>query len=113
MSAIAKAESNPVVVNIAAIAAVTQTTCYSDDLDDDADDCEYDEDEYEDFYGDEDYKDLYNTEKLSDVVVKTQSHWIRNQFGHGIFVGRIPKLSSGSSSSGESAFLSSRPQRWN
>lgn len=58
-------------------------------------------DEYDD---DEDfYDELYKIEERKDSTVKTQVQWIRNEFGHGVFVGRIP-----TESAGEAAVVSSR-----
>jgi hypothetical protein len=43
------------------------------------------------------------------VLFKTQSRWIRNPFGHGVFVGRIPQRNSTIHvEEGEAAILSSR-----
>jgi uncharacterized protein YbjT (DUF2867 family) len=72
-----------------------------------------DEDYYEDTYGD-DY--VENEQALDEietrknrVLIKTQSRWIRNPFGHGVFVGRIPQRSSSIHvEEGEAAILSSR-----
>ena len=100
------------------------STGYSDDdyEDDDYDEYdEYAEDEYADIYSDfdneedfyDEYEDEYassDIERRSDVAVKTQSRWIRNPFGHGVFVGRIPKpkRDSVATVSGEAAIVSSR-----
>jgi hypothetical protein len=76
---------------------------------DEYDDVYDDYDEYEDdVYGDDPETGYSRSmiEKRSDAVVKTQSQWIRNQFGHGVFVGRIPKTTS--VISGEAAIISSR-----
>jgi len=40
-------------------------------------------------------------EKSQDLSVKTQVQWIRNEFGHGVFVGKVPK-------GGEAAIISIR-----
>mmetsp|Transcript_30723 Transcript_30723/g.73717 ORF Transcript_30723/g.73717 Transcript_30723/m.73717 type:complete len:771 (-) Transcript_30723:65-2377(-) len=71
---------------------------YIDEL---ADDDLYDE-SYEDDYDDE----YYEFEELSDTTVRTQVQWMRNTFGHGVFVGRIPK--DGTTAVGEAAVVSSR-----
>jgi uncharacterized protein YbjT (DUF2867 family) len=77
-------------------------TNYSEEKDHDA------YDDYDDVYGDDPETGYSGSmiEKRSDAVVKTQSQWIRNQFGHGVFVGRIPKTTS--VISGEAAIVSSR-----
>ena len=98
--------------------SIVSTTSYDDDFDDYEDTYEnlmnaydsvdtYDKDEevyndkYNDYNGDEsNYEDyatsLNDIEKRNDAsVVKTQSRWIRNSFGHGVFVGRIPRTSQG------------------
>ena len=63
------------------------------------------EDFYEDTYGDDaPEQDEIETRKNS-VSIKTQSRWIRNPFGHGVFVGRLPTLTA---QEGEAAILSSR-----
>lgn len=73
----------------------------------------YDEDEfsdiYDDFDEDDDEEKLYdsNIEKRKDASVKMQTQWIRNQFGHGVFVGRVPKATEGRPG-GEAAITSSR-----
>ncbi|KAL3938669.1 MAG: hypothetical protein SGBAC_006460 [Bacillariaceae sp.] len=70
---------------------------YFDEL---ADDDLYDE------RNEDDYDDEYEFEKLSDTTVRTQVQWMRNTFGHGVFVGRIPK--DGAAAVGEAAVVSSR-----
>ncbi|GAX18611.1 hypothetical protein FisN_10Hh182 [Fistulifera solaris] len=75
----------------------------------------YDPDDFSDIYDDfedddDDYVEkLYESEieKRKDASVKMQTQWIRNQFGHGVFVGRVPKPSEGRSG-GEAAITSSR-----
>lgn len=59
--------------------------------------------EYDD-YGDDEY---YDIEKQEGNTVKSQVQWIRNDFGHGVFVGRVPKATS-SGIGGEAAIVSSR-----
>ena len=67
---------------------------YADYMDDDDDDYEGE------FYSSD-------IEKRRDASVKTQTQWIRNQFGHGVFVGRVPKATD-SSDGGEASVTSSR-----
>jgi len=78
-----------------------------EDFDYDADYSDY---EYED--DDEDYYDdavSVGLEERRDASVKTQTQWIRNQFGHGVFVGKVPKASkAGGVAGGEAAIVSSR-----
>jgi putative NADH-flavin reductase len=67
---------------------------YYGDMDDD------DYDEYED-YDDDDDEYANTIEQRSDYsAVQAQVQWIRNKFGHGVFVGRIPRDSSSSSGNG-------------
>lgn len=71
-----------------------------------ASDDEYDyedEDEYAKY--DEDYG--ARIENRRDESVKTQVQWMRNQFEHGVFVGKVPKMTS-SGVGGEAAIVSSR-----
>lgn len=71
-----------------------------------SDDYEYDyddEDEYAKY--DEDYG--VSIENRRDESVKTQVQWMRNQFEHGVFVGKVPKMTS-SGVGGEAAIVSSR-----
>ena len=77
---------------------------------------EYDEDEdsYADYhdseYNEEDFYDgayYDNIEARRDTSVKSQIQWIRNEFGHGVFVGKVPKTDS-SGVGGEAAIVSSR-----
>jgi len=75
---------------------------FSYDEEDDEDD-----DEYYD-YEDDIYEDEMGLEERRDESVKTQSQWIRNQFEHGVFVGRVPKQSAGSVVGGEASIISSR-----
>jgi len=89
------------------------TTIYSNEDDEEYDEYSDEEDVYQDIYGDFDNEDDFYqeddnsiVEQRSDVAVKTQSRWIRNQFGHGVFVGRIPKTAS--VMAGEAAICSSR-----
>eukprot|EP00980_Cylindrotheca_fusiformis_P018534 scaffold6130_cov131-Cylindrotheca_fusiformis.AAC.8 len=65
---------------------------------------EINDDEDEDIYYDND--DYYDIEERRDSTVKTQVQWIRNEFGHGVFVGRIPRENGGVG--GEAAVISSR-----
>jgi hypothetical protein len=67
---------------------------YRDEMD------EYDDEEY---LNDDEYYDL---EERQDATIKTQVQWIRNEFGQGVFVGRIPRESAGVG--GEAAVVSSR-----
>jgi hypothetical protein len=64
---------------------------------------EMDEYDYEEDFNDDEYYDL---EERRDATIKTQVQWIRNEFGQGVFVGRIPKESAGVG--GEAAVVSSR-----
>ncbi len=68
---------------------------------------EYDYSEYEedDYLEDENYYD--NVEARRDATVKSQIQWIRNEFGHGVFVGKVPKTD-GVGVGGEAAIVSSR-----
>lgn len=78
---------------------LTDDDGYFDDMSDEE---LYDmDDEYDDY--DETY---YDIEERRDATVKTQIQWIRNEFGHGVFVGRIPKATSGIG--GEATVVSSR-----
>ena len=62
---------------------------------------EDEEDSYADYSGDDEYSDYDNEygyddssislEERRDAIVQTQCKWIRNEFGHGVFVGKIPK----------------------
>ena len=76
---------------------------YDQDDDDEEDDDEYD---YDDFYDEDDYSGS-DIEARRDASVKTQTQWIQNQFGHAVFVGRVPKASPGKVG-GEAAVISSR-----
>lgn len=73
-----------------------------DDLYAEYDYSEYDEDDY--LEDDEYYEDI---EARRDNTVKSQIKWIRNEFGHGVFVGKVPKTDS-SGVGGEAAIVSSR-----
>ena len=66
---------------------------------------EYDDDDEGDDEGY--YDELYNIESRKDASVKTQIQWIRNEFGNGVFVGKVPK-EIGSGVGGEAAVVSSR-----
>ena len=79
---------------------------------------EYNEyaDEYEKYADDFDsYDDEYALDPTSakliesrqDTSVKTQVQWIRNEFGHGVFVGKLPKAAA-SGLGGETSIVSSR-----
>jgi uncharacterized protein YbjT (DUF2867 family) len=94
-------------------ASSTATSTYDSSLydayDEDEDEDEEDDDDEEDYYGDyEEYEEEFTEiEKREDASVQTQSQWIRNQFGHGVFVGRVPK-STAAGIGGEAAIVSSR-----
>jgi uncharacterized protein YbjT (DUF2867 family) len=80
---------------------------------DDNDDYGYDEELGDDFYDDYgDYTDGYEMmlelRGGKDANVKTQVQWIRNRFGNGVFVGRVPKATSETMAGGESSIISSR-----
>lgn len=73
-------------------------------------------DDFDDGYRNEDgHEYVVDSESTSTSVVesrqesnvKTQVQWIRNEFGHGVFVGKVPRASS-TSGGGESAIISSR-----
>ena len=68
-----------------------------------------DEDLYADYYDDDDFDESEYTglERRKDGTVKTQCLWLRNDFGHGVFVGRVPKSTS-TSEGGEASIISSR-----
>jgi uncharacterized protein YbjT (DUF2867 family) len=71
------------------------------------------EDFYDDTYGDDFEEDKPTATEIetrqNSVLIKTQSRWIRNPFGHGVFVGRIPQRTSViNGEEGEAAILSSR-----
>jgi hypothetical protein len=80
-----------------------------------ADDESYDDDDddFEDYYDDDDDdedEDEYSGSEIEarrDSSVKIQTQWIKNQFGHGVFVGRVPQATAGSGG-GEAAVTSSR-----
>lgn len=65
---------------------------------------EYDYDEY-DYDDSEGYHD--ELEARRDASVKSQVKWIRNEFGHGVFVGKVPKINT-AGVGGEAAIVSSR-----
>ncbi|GKY94897.1 hypothetical protein MPSEU_000454600 [Mayamaea pseudoterrestris] len=70
----------------------------------------YEEMDAEDAYGDE-YDDAYATtsvELKKDTKVTSQAQWIRNQFEHGVFVGKVPKAIGTASKGGEAAIVSTR-----
>ena len=67
----------------------------------------YDDDEYSGEY-DEYYGSESILETRRDAKVQTQVQWLRNKFGHAVFVGRLPKSTSGQVSGGEAAVISSR-----
>ena len=68
-----------------------------------------DEDLYDEYFDDDDFDDSEYTglEKRKDATVKTQCLWLRNDFGYGVFVGKVPKATS-ASGGGESSIISSR-----
>jgi uncharacterized protein YbjT (DUF2867 family) len=72
-------------------------------IDDEEDEENYEYEEYED-----DYSVTMESRAGSDASVKTQVQWIRNQFGNGVFVGRLPKAASSNITGGEAAIVSSR-----
>jgi hypothetical protein len=78
---------------------------YEEDEDDIPDEDTYANyfDEDEEAHGDE-YGSL---EQRRDATVKAEVKWIRNEFGLGVFVGKVPKATS-SGVSGEAAIVSSR-----
>jgi len=82
-----------------------------DEYDDDDDDsdryAEYDYSEYDedDSFEDEEYYE--NVEARRDATVRSQIQWIRNEFGHGVFVGKVPKTDS-AGIGGEASIVSSR-----
>ena len=77
-----------------------------DDEDDDDPYAEYDYSEYEDdaFEDEENYG---NVEARRDTTVRSQIQWIRNEFGHGVFVGKVPKADS-AGVGGEASVISTR-----
>jgi len=87
----------------------SQATKYQEDEFDEDDDpyAEYDYSEYDedDYFDDEEYYD--DIEARRDATVKSQIQWIRNEFGHGVFVGKVPKVD-GAGVGGEAAIVSSR-----
>ena len=96
------------------VSATTVESAKSSDYDDSYmidDDDDYDYDDYMDKYDDDedDYMeyDSSDIEQRRDASVKTQTQWLRNQFGHGVFVGRVPKGTEGSQG-GEASVISSR-----
>ena len=67
-----------------------------------------DEDPYADYYGDgTEYDNYADLEQRRDATVKTQVQWMRNEFGRGVFVGKVPKLTN-AGIGGQSAIISSR-----
>lgn len=65
-------------------------------------------------YAEANYDDMYNSdtvqpqvESRQDTAVKTQVQWIRNDFGQGVFVGKVPQSTTGGIG-GEAAIISSR-----
>ncbi|KAG7346910.1 NADPH-binding protein [Nitzschia inconspicua] len=68
----------------------------------------YVDEEEEDEDYDDDYEMLLEARLDGDSLVKTQVQWIRNQFGNGVFVGRVPKPTSSTVVGGEAAIVSSR-----
>jgi hypothetical protein len=78
-----------------------------DDYDDDDVYAEYDYSEYDEDDFDEDDEVYEDVEARRDSTVKSQIKWIRNEFGHGVFLGKVPKTDSGGMG-GEAAIVSSR-----
>lgn len=72
----------------------------------------YYDDEFDDEYADyvEGVSDnaREGAEKRKMAAVKSQVHWIRNEFGHAVFVGKVPKPSGGGVLGCEAAVISSR-----
>lgn len=67
-----------------------------------------DEDPYPDYYDEDDNEDeYYGVEARRDATVKSQVQWIRNEFGHGVFLGKVPKAT-GEGVGGEAAIVSIR-----
>ena len=66
-----------------------------------------------DNYDDDEYSDEYDKfsegglETRRDNKVQAQTQWLRNKFGHAVFVGRLPKATEGMGG-GEAAVISSR-----
>jgi hypothetical protein len=88
----------------------TESSSFNDDDYDDDDDDDDKEDFYADYYGDDsnyDDTEYYDVEERQDATVKSQVKWIRNEFGHGVFVGKVPKATN-SGVGGEAAIASSR-----
>ena len=75
---------------------------YSDDFDD-----LYDNEIDNEYTLDTDSASVRLVDSRQDSTVKTQVQWIRNEFGHGVFVGKVPRASDGVGG-GESAIVSSR-----
>jgi hypothetical protein len=77
-----------------------------DSFDDGVDkEAEFDDDEYRD------YTDTYgqgSLEQRRGGKVQTQVQWLRNKFGHAVFVGRLPKATADKIGEGEAAVISSR-----
>lgn len=78
---------------------------YANSYMDEEDDDDIYENDYDD-YGD--YEMLLESRGDGDSSVKTQVQWIRNQFGNGVFVGRVPKATSAKMAGGQAAIVSSR-----
>jgi hypothetical protein len=87
--------------------AATDSSDDDEDPDDEDQYAEYNEDYYDE--DDEDYDEEYydDLEARRDATVQSQTKWIRNEFGHGVFVGKVPKADS-SGVGGEAAIVSSR-----
>lgn len=64
-----------------------------------------DVDEYSDYY--DSYSSDGTVVTRRDSKVQTQTQWLRNKFGHAVFVGRFPKTAGGVGG-GEAAIVSSR-----
>lgn len=70
------------------------------------DDDEFDDyDENGEYEVDDEYFD--NVEARRDATVKSQIQWIRNEFGHGVFVGKVPRTDN-AGVGGEAGIVSSR-----
>ena len=67
-------------------------------------------DNNDDMAGFDSYEEYESTglELRRDSRVQTQVQWLRNKFGHAVFVGRIPKATSNMVGGGEASVISSR-----
>jgi hypothetical protein len=67
------------------------------------------EDDGEDYYDDvDDDGNLLLESRRADATVRTQVQWTRNEFGNGVFVGRVPRARGSASAGGEASIMSSR-----